>query len=302
MAFLPDGKHEQNFAQNFPLLLQFVDFSSGYHLTPSYHDYMEIIYAYQGRGIFRVSNRDYEIDEGDLVIVGNDEFHAVEPLPSTPLVVLVMHFMPQLIYEPGFNVSEFEYLGPFYDHENDSLRKIANNSDENGKIVQLIAEIHGEILSHRDYYQLAVKNHLHEILLILLRYHGKLEKGPESHYRRKYNVSRLNAVFSLLYGHYQNRITLDQAASLACMSHDYFCRFFKRITGYTFVDYLLRIRIDKARELLCNDHYTVAEVAFRVGFENHGYFDRMFKRMTGRSPLAYRNEYFSAAPGESKTK
>ena len=72
------------------------------------------------------------------------------------------------------------------------------------------------------------------------------------------------------------------------MSPNYFCRFFKKVTGLTFTQYLLNIRIDKAKELILKNNMPITDIAFTVGFENLGYFYRSFKKYTKHSPKEYR--------------
>jgi YesN/AraC family two-component response regulator len=72
------------------------------------------------------------------------------------------------------------------------------------------------------------------------------------------------------------------------MSPQYFCRFFKKVTGTTFKEYLLSIKIDKAKELLMKYNMSATEIAYQVGFENLSYFFRVFKKLTGLNPMEFR--------------
>ena len=58
--------------------------------------------------------------------------------------------------------------------------------------------------------------------------------------------------------------------------------------GVSPIDYLIRLRIRKAAELLCDDGTKVTEAAFRVGFADGNYFSRQFRRVTGLTPGEYR--------------
>jgi AraC-like DNA-binding protein len=72
------------------------------------------------------------------------------------------------------------------------------------------------------------------------------------------------------------------------MSTFYFCKTFKKATGLTFTDYLGRVRIEKARELLLNPNARVSEVAYDSGFQSLTHFNRTFHRLLGESPSQYR--------------
>jgi AraC-like DNA-binding protein len=79
-------------------------------------------------------------------------------------------------------------------------------------------------------------------------------------------------------------------ASTVFLSPPYFCKIFKRVTGYTLTEYLLRIRVDKAKALLIADEMTITEITFETGFEIHSYFDRIFHRSTNITPQEYREK------------
>ena len=68
----------------------------------------------------------------------------------------------------------------------------------------------------------------------------------------------------------------------------YFCKLFKKVTGINFTDYLSRVRIEKAKNLLLNPNLRVSEIAFEVGFQSLTHFNRVFKKLLGQSPTEYR--------------
>ena len=97
--------------------------------------------------------------------------------------------------------------------------------------------------------------------------------------------------------YYDTPLSLGDAARTVNTSVHYFCKMFKKATGITFTEYLTRIRIEKARNLLLNPNKRISEVAFEVGFQSLSQFNRSFKRITGKTPTRYRN---TSIPGESR--
>ena len=90
--------------------------------------------------------------------------------------------------------------------------------------------------------------------------------------------------------HYQEPLTLKQAARAVNMSVCNFCKVFKQSSGMTFTDYLTRLRIEKAKNLLANTDKQISEIAFEVGFNSLSQFNRSFKRITGESPSLFRKK------------
>ena len=87
---------------------------------------------------------------------------------------------------------------------------------------------------------------------------------------------------------YREKLSLAAVARQAGMSAFYFCKTFKKVTGLNFTDYLSRIRVEKAKNLLLNLNYRVSEAAFEVGFQSLTHFNRVFKHIAGESPTLYR--------------
>jgi AraC-like DNA-binding protein len=85
-------------------------------------------------------------------------------------------------------------------------------------------------------------------------------------------------------------LTLSQAARAVNTSTFYFCKLFKKVTGINFTDYLSRVRIEKAKNLLLNPNLRISEIAFEVGFQSLTHFNRVFKRIVGQAPTQYRTQ------------
>lgn len=83
-------------------------------------------------------------------------------------------------------------------------------------------------------------------------------------------------------------ISLKDVARAVNMSSYYFCRMFKEETGMNFTEYLARLRVEKAKNMLMNPHQRVSEVAYEVGFQSLSQFNRSFARFAGCSPTAWR--------------
>lgn len=90
-------------------------------------------------------------------------------------------------------------------------------------------------------------------------------------------------------------ISLGDAADFVYLSPVYFSRIFKQKTGENFSDYLLRVRMEKASNLLAGGGLKVNEVASAVGFKNTKYFSKLFKKYSGCSPREYSYMYLDAS-------
>ena len=90
--------------------------------------------------------------------------------------------------------------------------------------------------------------------------------------------------------HQAEDLSLGQVAKAVNTSTFYFCKLFKKVTGINFTDYLSRVRIEKAKNLLLNPNLRISEIAYEVGFQSLTHFNRVFKKIIGQSPTRYRGQ------------
>ncbi|MBT8184900.1 MAG: AraC family transcriptional regulator [Eudoraea sp.] len=101
---------------------------------------------------------------------------------------------------------------------------------------------------------------------------------------------RINIVFNHVKNNFKEEITLAEIADLSSMTVPSFCRYFKKITNKTFVQFLNEYRLVHASKLLAERPISITDVCFESGFNNFSHFNRSFKAFTGQNPSEYRNE------------
>ena len=94
-----------------------------------------------------------------------------------------------------------------------------------------------------------------------------------------------------IHAHYTEELTLQKAADHIHISRNYFSILFKRLMNQNFIDYVIELRVNKAKELLTQTSQKVYEVASNAGFNDVKYFSKLFKKVTGHSPGDYRANY-----------
>jgi len=102
---------------------------------------------------------------------------------------------------------------------------------------------------------------------------------------------RINVVFQFLSKNFREEVSLAQIASIANMTPNAFCRYFKQRTGKAFTVFLNEIRVESAAKLIAGSTENFGNIAHECGFNSISYFNRQFKRIMQTSPMAYRNKY-----------
>lgn len=108
---------------------------------------------------------------------------------------------------------------------------------------------------------------------------GSREWGGNGKHRQA-----VDFMIEYIHEHYAEDLTLGGLADKVYISRNYLSMIFKNMTGETFNNYLTRVRVEKARELLMEKNALVYEVAEKVGYKNVPYFSTVFKKFTGMNP------------------
>ncbi|WP_172370048.1 response regulator [Sporosarcina jiandibaonis] len=92
--------------------------------------------------------------------------------------------------------------------------------------------------------------------------------------------------------HYGEAISLEDIAELVSLSPNYFSNLFKEEFGETYIEFLTKIRMERAKELIGENIYSLKEISFMVGYKNPNYFSRVFKRYYHASPKHFQDSIF----------
>ena len=136
--------------------------------------------------------------------------------------------------------------------------------------------------------QLNRMDNLSAVLTWLEGFRDQMIKVLENHQEaRKDKIVEL--ALEYVKAHYQEKITLSQAAAVLNVSQGHLSSTFKKQTGKNFSDYVTEMKIEKARELIESYQYRMYEISDMLGFDTPYYFSSVFKKITGYTPKEYEN-------------
>jgi AraC family transcriptional regulator len=147
----------------------------------------------------------------------------------------------------------------------------------------LLAELESKHLGGRLYAE-----SLANVLAVHLLRHYTTSEQQDRHSTGGLSGRKLQLVLSFIEANYDGDLSLTELASVASMSTFHFVREFKKTTGKTPHQYLMRFRVDRAKMLLAQSQIPLIEVGLRSGFSHQSHFTRLFHRLTGTTPHAYR--------------
>ena len=102
------------------------------------------------------------------------------------------------------------------------------------------------------------------------------------------NNSRFAYVVDYINNHITGKLSIDALSQIAFMSKASFFRAFKHEMGISPVDYIIKQRVNFAKQLMSNPYNSVSEACFKAGFNNLNYFSRTFKKLEGITPSTYK--------------
>lgn len=268
---------------DFPLRMNKVWMRRKNYRFPYYHrhHYVEITYILEGRGSVSVNGRNHKVSCGDIVIFNEDEIHGWEVEADLQLFVLV--FSSNLIFEK-ISLFDYEYLRFFEEKGSHFVNKIDKDEIYAKKIYSAMNDIYNEWIHEEPGRRLMMKAFVLRILTMLTRHYKNTPKDHLVMAEKNEQMGRLQTVLEYVSGNYGEKITLEQAAQKAYMSTTYFSGFFKKAMGETFSQYVTRLRIHKAHELLQKSDKNVIDIAQICGYNNMSNFYRAYKKIMGESP------------------
>ncbi|HLT94741.1 MAG TPA: AraC family transcriptional regulator, partial [Membranihabitans sp.] len=98
-------------------------------------------------------------------------------------------------------------------------------------------------------------------------------------------------IYQYTLSNFKNGITIQEVARHVHISPNYFCRYFKKRTSKTYIEFVTELRVGYACKLLLENNLNINQICYESGFNNVSNFNRKFKEFTGLSPSQYYKTY-----------
>lgn len=249
-----------------------------------YHPECELLLVQAGSLAIDIDDESYTLEAGDVVILGNSQLHRDYNTGG-----LLDYIVLQFDLHTFFDQSTIPYLQYFNETKVplSSMNYIfAENAAAREQVADCIREIHKEALEKESGYELAVNLLIKKLLLILIRNDTRGLLADQDRVER----IRLKPVLDYVEANLHDRTSVEDACRLANMSYYYFVKFFKKMMGLSFTEYVNLRKIKRAEQLLLTRDLSVTEVGDQIGMANMAHFYKMFKRFNGCSPKEFQRK------------
>lgn len=248
-----------------------------------YHKEVEFLAVVEGHlGI--QSRRNYKIlGPGDVMILGASQPHR----SHKPLTDKLRYIVFQVDLIRHFDQSTMPYLYCFSELTQplNKLNYIFEQDDQIKKqAFSIIIDVFNESQIQQRGYELSISSSIKRLMLLMLR----SDSQNVLNYTEETDLNRLRPVLDFVDAHLAEKIYVEDACALLNLSYHYFIKYFKKIMGISFVDYINYKRIKKSELLLLTSELSILEVSYEVGITNMAQFYKLFKRFNNCSPKEFK--------------
>lgn len=248
-----------------------------------YHPEIELVYVNGGSGKRQIGSHVSYYGDGDLILIGSNLPHCgfTDSFTGNKSETVVQ-MKTDFLGSEFFTIPEMQKIKNIFEVAKGGIAFSGNTKRKIGEKI--------EILEYQTDFQrlLSILNILNELgnskeFKILNGEGFSMEASVKDN-------DRINLVFNFVKANFQEEITLDKMADLVSMTVPSFCRYFKKMTKKTFVQFVNEYRLVHASKLLAEKPISITEVCFESGFNNFSHFNKSFKAFTGQNPSEYRNQ------------
>ncbi len=255
--------------------------SPRYHMNCHWHSEHEIIYVKAGRLELRLGMGEDPIvlRGGEVAFVQGGTLHSAVPYDCT-YICFVLDVARMLSQDDACAEA-------IYRIDKGKWRITPHVSLRSPVFGELCERMYQVLTRREEGFAFFVKGYVLEFFGALLREH-LFESGFSGSAGEEKNAGRMKIVLDFIQKNYPREIELSELARLSNMSPNYFCRYFRRLTGQTPIDYLITYRLESSCYALRTTDLTVTDIAFSCGFNDVSHFVKMFRKMYGMTPKSYR--------------
>lgn len=262
------------------------------------HDFIEIVYVYDGKGYHIYNDITYPVSKGELYIINSRIPHCFYPTDksnSEHLVVYNLCFLPEFISSINIHLpilvelTDIMLYKSLYPDEIIYSPDLKLSGSMRTEIEQLYEKMYLEFTSKGINYVELLRLSLCELLLKIHRFYQQNHASPESAVI-KYRHQLIPDCIQYLRENYSKKVTIEELSNNFFLSKSYLSSLFKKATGSGVVEYLQHIRIERACELLTNTTLSITEISTQVGYTDYRFFNKSFKKITGVTAHEYRKK------------
>ena len=252
-------------------------------LVPSHwHNHLEVLYIIKGTMFMVRNDEKYTLREHDLFLVNSGDIHLTRSPDN--IEGLLLQIPCELLSPSIYGCKNIRFKEYYPESE-------LKDSTAFQKLLHYLLTMKTLYEQGEAGYQFLFNSNLNLFLHTLYKNYSLTENLEEKNKASKH-LSRIKEILDYVEQNYMETLNLSDAASLVALNPEYFCRSFKKYTGFTFIEYVNFVRLTHIHSDLLHTDDNITSLQERHGFTNYKVFNRMFKEAYGCTPSKLRANNF----------
>ena len=269
------------------MLYTFIEtFNNDSNVNYHCHDFLSLIYILSGTCTYNISGVPHIVKKGDLIVFNPNVYHG-KILPAGSEI----HE-----FQVGFEHFHIKGLSPNHFLE-DHVSPIINVVNYENELLKFCSDVVSEQSKNQPALELALKSlgmKLFSILFNATIESSTLKEKGILNLESYDKTTIVNTVLEFINENYMYSLSLDVISQKMYLSPVYISKIFKESTGDSPINYLIKLRLSKAKELLENGDQAVNKVSIAVGYVDVYHFSKLFKKYYGCPPSKLRHKSVSS--------
>lgn len=261
-------------AKSLGIQIGFYSVPGGYHPL-HWHDELEILYYLNGNTNIDIERRIYRLIPKQVIVIDSKQIHSTHSSDATAMFVCI-------------HISKAKLLEYVPNPESYAIRCLpAEITEENAhpylEICRLAEALVQLYLKDAPFFSLEAEGIILQMFARLLE-HFSVRILPEKTAQTLSSKERFRGIIAYINEHYAEPLTLTELAAHTGLAREYFCRYFKKNMGISFLEYVSEVRLSHIYHDLLHTGTPISELMESNGFTNQKLFNHSFKKRYGCTP------------------
>ncbi len=267
--------------------IQYTGITIAYETTPGgyfplhWHEELEILYPLNGIADIIIEGKKFSLVKKHMLVIESRKVHSTYTYDDLSMFVCI-HISRKHMRQYFPEIDAYQIRCTPEDASEEQFPIYRSTCELLEALTRLYME---EPLT----YRMEANGLVLQILSRLIRFFSVRRPLPEPA-EDTLAMERVRDVITYVESHFREPVALDDVAGLLGLGKEYFCRFFRKNMGMTFLNYLSEVRLAHTYEDLLNTNAPISEVMEANGFTNQKLFNASFKELYGCTPSAVRRE------------
>ena len=256
--------------------------TTGFTTRAHIHPAIELIYVHRGEYSVSIDNDEFTANKGDLLFFRANTIHSIQLVSKDAGAYYVLKINPSLLFHIFPGRDQMLLTAPFLFKQRGE-RAFFHENEISDKFKELFERMIATMGSGESVFYSKERAYSALLLIEMLESSMLPPSGQNAEVNEK-NLALIHKCVDYINKNYATELSAEECADSIHMSYSYFARIFRAVMGKTFKEYLVSVRLAKAKSILLSTTISVTDVAMACGYSSLSYFISEYKKEFGKTP------------------